>query len=301
MHVNTFLKKSLCLIYTLFLANSLIFSLPMKKECKFFFNIWDNVPNMEKNNSNLYFYPSVNQTKSSPAVIICPGGSYHHLGLYNEGQLVARWFQSQGISAFVLQYRVSQKGFHYPAMMEDLQRSIQIVREYAEDFNINPENIGLIGFSAGGHLVTWGAEFGNKINELDKLGISTDVSLMPNWSIPVYPVVSMQEDIYHAWSRKSLLGSAKPSEEKKLAFSLEFHTNEEMPPIYLVACRNDNIVNFENSARLYSALKSNNVDVTFAEYEFGKHGFGMLNNTFMKKTHWNENIILWLQEKGFLD
>lgn len=279
-----------------------IFAAPLSKECDKKISIWKDVSGMEKYRSKLYFYqPEVTTDEPTPAVIVCPGGSYHHLGLYNEGQCSARWFKTKGIAAFVLEYRVSGNGFHYPAMMEDLQRSIQLVRENAAEFNIDPENVGIIGYSAGGHLVAWGAEFGNKINELEKLGIKTDVSLMPNWSVPVYPVVSMQDDIYHAWSRKSLIGTANPTQEQKDQFSLELHASSDMPPIYLVACHDDNVVKFENSARLFAALTEAGVDVTFAEYETGKHGFGMLNNNFMKTTRWNESLADWLIEKGFLN
>lgn len=295
-------KKNFFSLLLSFLVYNLIFAGSLSQESTKKISIWKDIKGMEQFKSKLYLYqPETDSDEPTPAVIVCPGGSYHHLGLWNEGQCSARWFKTKGIAAFVLEYRVSGNGFHYPAMMEDLQRSIQIVRENAEEFNIDPENVGLIGFSAGGHLVAWGAEFGDSINELEKLGIETDVSLMPDWSVPVYPVVSMQDDIFHAWSRKSLIGTSNPTQEQKDQFSLELHAHENMPPIYLVACHDDNVVKFENSVRLYNALVEAGVDVTFAEYEFGKHGFGMLNNKFMKETHWNESLAEWLVEQGFLE
>jgi acetyl esterase/lipase len=260
-------------------------------------DLWKNVKGMRSAESVMFMtkpeYPN------GTAVIICPGGSYHHLGILNEGYSSARWFNSQGVTTFVLRYRVAEGGFHHPCQLEDIQRAIQLVRENASVYGIDAGKVGTIGFSAGGHLVTMSGAFANTDNELEKLGIHSNVSLRPDFVMPIYPVVSMRDDIANLWSRKSLLGS-DISEERKEKFSMEKQIPEDMPPTYLLACRDDKIVNFENSVLLDKALTAKNIPHRFAVYDTGGHGFGMMNNSFMKKHHWNEDLKVWLQEQGFL-
>ena len=264
--------------------------------------LWKDVKGLKHEIAYLHYYKAqkTNNSEKSPAVIICPGGSYHHLGLKNEGETSALWFASNGTEAFVLEYRVAVWRRHYPAMMQDVQRAIQLLRENAELYNIDTDKIGLIGYSAGGHLVTWAAEFAERTDELLKMGISHEVSLKPNWIAPIYPVVSMQDDIYHHWSRKSLLHTKKPTQAQKDLFSLELQVSDDMPPVYLLACRDDPVVLFENSERLYKTMAEKNVDITFKIYDEGGHGFGMENKDFMKQTHWNEELKQWLIERNFM-
>ena len=121
--------------------------------------LWRNVKGMEKQPSVMYMHePKENKTKT--AVIVCPGGSYHHLGLYNEGYCSAKWFSENGITAFMLKYRTNESLYNHPAMLEDIQRAIQIVRENAAEFGIDASKVGVIGYSAGGHIVTIDGEFG---------------------------------------------------------------------------------------------------------------------------------------------
>ena len=279
-----------------------ILSFPLNAKESTKIRLWKDVKGLKHEIAYLHYYPAKNteDSESTPAVIICPGGSYHHLGLKNEGKTSALWFSNLGVASFVLEYRVAVWRRHYPAMMQDVQRAMQLLREQASSYNIDENNIGLIGYSAGGHLVTWAAEFAERTDELEKMGISHSVSLKPNWIAPIYPVVSMQDDIYHHWSRKSLLNTKKPSQEQKNLFSLELQVSDTMPPVYIVACRDDDVVQFENSERLYSALIAKGADVTFKSYDEGGHGFGMVDNDFMKKEHWNEDLHQWLIEKGFL-
>lgn len=233
---------------------------------------------------------------AKPAVIVCPGGSYHHLGMGHEGHKVAQWFQSQGINAFVLRYRVSGDGFNHPAMLEDIQRSIQIVRENAGEWNVDVNKVGAIGFSAGGHLVVMAGAFGDSVNELEKLGIKTKVSLKPDFVMPIYPVVTMEYDIGHAWSRKSLIGK-NPSQELIDRFSMEKQMTSKMCPVFLLCNKDDRTVIYENSVRLSRALEKAGVQHIFILNEKGDHGFGMGNNKFVQETHWNDEWLLpWLKE-----
>ena len=292
-HLKHFFSFLFCVVF--------LFSAAAREGIKI--SLWSGIDGMKKEHAYLYYYPAENAKKNMvvPAVIICPGGSYHHLGLSNEGKYPARWFSKNGVAAFVLEYRVAVWRKHYPAMMQDVQRAIQYLRENAAEYALDTHNVGLIGFSAGGHLVTWAAEFAERTDELEKIGVSHTVSLRPDWIAPIYPVVSMQDDIYHHWSRKSLLNTKNPSDELKNRFSLELQVPINMPPVYLVACRDDPVVKFENSERLYKALLEQNVDVTARFYNEGGHGFGMLEKDFMQKTHWNEDLAAWLRAHGFLN
>lgn len=246
-----------------------------------------------------YFADEANNT--GVAVIVAPGGSYHHLGMGHEGHKVAQWFQKNGINAFVLRYRVSGDGFNHPAMLEDMQRSIQIVRENADKWKINTKKVGAIGFSAGGHLVVMAGAFGDNVNELTKLGIKTNVSLKPDFVIPIYPVVSMQDDIYHAWSRKSLTGSKEPSQAIKDKFSMEKQITSKMCPVFLLCNKDDRTVKYQNSVRLDEALSKAGVPHIFILNEKGDHGFGMGNGKFVKETQWNDKWLLpWLKEEGII-
>lgn len=266
--------------------------------------LWKNVKGMTSQNSVMFMHkPSENVPNTHTAVIICPGGSYHHLGLKSEGNTTANWFKENGVTAFVLKYRTAESLYHHPAMLQDIQRAIQIVRENAADFDIDPSKVGIIGYSAGGHLVTMAGEFFQTHNELQKIGINCTVSLRPDFVIPVYPVVSMQDDIAHQWSRKSLLGSGKKNQtqERKNEFSMELNVPDDMPPTYVVVCKDDPVVLYENSLRLYDALCEKNIpDCRLAIYEWGKHGFGMKDCAFLREFHWNETLKEWLIEIGMM-
>jgi acetyl esterase/lipase len=256
--------------------------------------------------------------KIRPAVIICPGGSYHHLGMPHEGFASARWFNSIGINAFVLQYRVAYNGHHYPEQLEDIQMAVVHVRDNAAEYGIDPAKVGAIGYSAGGHLVTMAGEFADTHNELLKLGIETKTSVRPDFVMPVYPVVTMDDDIGHKWSRKSLLGHVydekraekgfsifnikgeKYTQAYKDEFSMEKNVPDNMPPVFLLACRDDPVVIYENSVRLDAALTAKNIPHLFVTYPKGGHGFGMKENSYiMKNTHWNDKDLLpWLKSIG---
>ncbi len=266
--------------------------------------LWEDVPSMEVNVRDTILYPSVvrrQDGKKTAAVVICPGGSYHHLGMPHEGFASQEWFNSVGVSAFVLRYRVAYNHHHHPAMLEDIQMAIAYIREHADEYNIDPEKIGAIGYSAGGHLVTMAGAFGTK-SELEKLGVYTAVSVRPDFVMPIYPVVSMQDDIAHRRSRKSLLHQDQ-SQERKDRFSMELQIPDDMPPTFLLACEDDSVVLFENSLRLDAALTAKNIPHLFVHYQQGDHGFGMKKNSaIMKAQHWNdEKLLPWLKKIGMIE
>lgn len=293
------IKKIFVLLSVFVIASSFVFAgSGASKKIK----IWKDVKIKGAAISYLQPYFADEANNTGAAVIVAPGGSYHHLGMGHEGHKVAQWFQKNGINAFVLRYRVSGDGFNHPAMLEDMQRSIQIVRENAGKWKINTKKVGAIGFSAGGHLVVMAGAFGDNVNELTKLGIKTNVSLKPDFVIPIYPVVSMQDDIYHAWSRKSLTGSKEPSQAIKDKFSMEKQITSKMCPVFLLCNKDDRTVKYQNSVRLDEALSKAGVPHIFILNEKGDHGFGMGNGKFVKETHWNDKWLLpWLKEEGIIN
>ena len=266
--------------------------------------LWRNVKGMEKQPSVMFMHKAKeNAPATHSAVIVCPGGSYHHLGLKGEGNTTASWFSENGVTAFVLKYRTAESLYHHPAMLQDIQRAIQIVRENADQWDIDPNKVGVIGFSAGGHLVTMAGEFWQTHDEIAKLGLDCQVSLRPDFVIPVYPVVTMQDDIAHRWSRNSLLGKGtkNQTQERKNEFSMEMNVPADMPPTYVVVCKDDPVVIYENSFRLYDALQAAGIPSRLAVYEWGGHGFGMKDNDFMKEFHWNQALKEWLVGLGFME
>jgi acetyl esterase/lipase len=232
------------------------------------------------------------------AVIICPGGSYYHLAINHEGYNVAKWFQSKGINAFVLHYRIGFFGYHHPAMIEDLQRAIQYVKEKADHWDIDTTKVGLIGFSAGGHLAAAGGTLYNE-DYLMPLGVRPRVSLRPNFVVTVYPVISMEDSIAHKWSRKNLLGPNFTREQiDKL--SLEKQVKHDDPPMMIVVAKDDPKVDWRNSYYFYKSLQKAGVDSELILTETGGHGFGIDTRKGGQAALWNIECIKWLHRVGIL-
>ena len=206
--------------------------------------LWSKEPAVKNNHAELLLYLADSVNNTGAAVIICPGGSYHHLGMEHEGVKTAKWFSKQGINAFVLRYRVSMFGHKHPAMIQDFQQAIRIVRENAQHYGVDTARVGAIGFSAGGHLVTMGGAF-HEESFLKPLGIETEVSLRPNWVAAIYPVVSMQDSLAHKRSRKSLLRNSYTKEQKD-RLSHEMETPADMPPIFVLVSEDYPVVYYSN-------------------------------------------------------
>ncbi|HQN92585.1 MAG TPA: alpha/beta hydrolase [Prolixibacteraceae bacterium] len=257
--------------------------------------LWKDVGNPNQEKVKLYVCEPEANIKNGTCVIICPGGSYHHLGMTHEGFYVADWLNSQGITAFVLKYRVSQFGWHHPAMIEDLQKAIQYVRQNASKYGVNPESVGVMGFSAGGHLVGTASLYydENYIGNTE-----SDVSLRPDFTVMVYPVVSMQDSIAHQRSKKNLLGKAKDKDlEDKM--SLEANVHQGIPPVLLIHAKDDDVVDYRNSFYLNENMKKAGVDVEYLLYENGGHGFGA-GKTKKYTPPWQADCLEWLHKKNIL-
>ena len=255
-------------------------------------SIWKDIPQMKREKSRLYIFEPIDSLKNGVSVIICPGGSYAHLyGIKWEGFEVAEWLNSIGITAFVLRYRVGKDGYNHPAMIEDVQRAIQWVKMQDK---INPNLLGVMGFSAGGHLSLMAGAFYHE-NYLNRLGIQSDVDLKPAFVVPVYPVVSMQDSIAHVRSRRNLLGRLFGQKEKD-KFSMELQVTKDMPPVFLVTTKDDPVVNYKNSLVLDNALKKEAIPHTFILYDTGGHGFGMNEQKGGEAANWKNYFKEWLYE-----
>ena len=247
--------------------------------------------------------------RDCPAVIVCPGGSYHWLDTRTEGDGVARWLNSQGIAAFVLRYRVAGvlafvthyrlliRGRRQPDMLRDVQRSVQLVREGASAWGINPTEVGVMGFSAGGHLAVASAAFATT-NYLAPLGIKPKVSVRPDFVAALYPVVTLADERYvHRRSRKGILGEWKKTDNRlKDSLSVERKIPFDCPPVFLVHCDDDPIVHPGNSQLLDSALTSKGIPHQFVRYATGGHGFGASDVKGTKESRqWREAFVQWLK------
>ncbi|MDR0363412.1 MAG: alpha/beta hydrolase [Bacteroidales bacterium] len=263
-------------------------------------SLWKDVDSMKREKTNLYVFKPADSLHKNVAVVICPGGSYAHLyGIKWEGFEVAQWLNENGITAFVLQYRVGKHKYRHPAMLEDIQRSIQWVREHADHYQINSEKVGVMGFSAGGHLSLMSGIFCNE-NYLEEIGVKSDVPLKPAFIVPVYPVVSMQDDIAHVRSRKNLLGK-KINQEEKDKFSMELQVSKELPPVFLVTAKDDPVVDYRNSLVLKQSLDENGIFNKFLLYEKGGHGFGIDEKRGGEAAQWRQSFTEWLYEIGILE
>ena len=233
---------------------------------------------------------------SGAAVIICPGGGYSILAASHEGYDVAKKLNEMGVAAFVLKYRIPDDKTMLNkeiGPLQDAQRAIQIVREEAVEWNINPSRIGILGFSAGGHLAsTAGTHFNKAVIEN-----KNNTSLRPDFMVLVYPVISFTDSVGHVGSRDNLLGK-NPSEEKIRAYSGELQVVANTPPAFLVHAGNDDVVKVQNSIRFYEAEQKNNIPAEMHIYPKGGHGFGMNNPT--TKDLWVERLKNWLDLNGWL-
>jgi acetyl esterase/lipase len=241
------------------------------------------------------YTPAVANDKKA-AVIICPGGGYARLAASHEGSDVAKVFNEWGITAFLLKYRLPDDTIMVDKSigpLQDAQRAIQLVRETAAKWNIDPNKIGIMGFSAGGHLAaTASTHFSKAV-----IDNPNNTSLRPDFSILGYPVISFTDSLAHMGSRNNLIGkNATP--EKVNEYSNELQVTTQTPPAFLVHAGDDKTVKVENSIRYYQALLKNNVLAELHLYPKGGHGFGLNNKTTNDK--WMERLKNWMQSNGWL-
>lgn len=230
------------------------------------------------------------------AVIICPGGGYKILAASHEGADVARELNKWGITAFVLKYRIPNDTTMQDKSigpLQDAQRAIQMVREHAAEWNIDPQKIGIMGFSAGGHLAASAStRFGEALIENPK-----NTSLRPDFSILIYPVISFMDGITHRGSRENLLGK-NPDLKVLEKYSNELAAGPNTAPAFLVHAGDDASVPVKNSIVYYEALLKHKIYSNMIIYPKGGHGFGMKNKT--STVLWMNQLKDWLSDSKFL-
>jgi acetyl esterase/lipase len=232
---------------------------------------------------------------NNKAVVVCPGGSYFWHDMEAEGHCVGRWLKANGISAFVLRYRAAGvfafvthyryifRGRRYPDALDDLHQAMVHIKNHAKEYHINPDSIGAMGFSAGGHLVMSAAELLPRTKR-------------PAFVAPIYPVVTLTEPCVHKRSRRALLGDSRKNNRKlRDSLSLERHVPADCPPVFLVNCQDDPIVKYHNSELLDSALTAQGVSHLYIQYKTGGHGFGATSDKGTAECRgWKDAFLKWV-------
>lgn len=239
------------------------------------------------------FLPS-GTDKNRTAVIVCPGGGYHTLLTGQEGSRIAERFNEAGAVGIVLKYRhpndanLVDKSM---APLQDAQRAIQVVREHAEEWGINPAQIGIMGFSAGGHVAaTAGTHYDTPVIDNPK-----GTSLRPDFMLLIYPVISCRDGITHMGSRMNLLGN-NPTEEQIKLYSNEEQVSKTTPPTYLTHANDDTVVPIENTLLFYQALRANGVPAEVHIYAKGEHGY-LQEPSY---DEWMGSCLQWMQRNNWI-
>lgn len=240
------------------------------------------------------FYPEKGKANGT-SVIICPGGGYSILAISHEGYDVAKEFNKYGITAFVLKYRLPSDDIMIDKTigpLQDAQQAMKVVRENAAKWNLDTAKVGIMGFSAGGHLAsTLETHYQKSLIDNPK-----NTSLRPNFAVLGYPVITMRE-LTHKGSKKNLLGE-NPKEELINLYSNELQVTPQTPPTFIFQAMDDSTVPLENSIYFTLALKNAGVKCETHLYQGGKHGFGLINKT--TKESWFETMINWMEGNKFL-
>jgi acetyl esterase/lipase len=241
------------------------------------------------------FYPAPADKATGAAIVVCPGGGYRNLAAH-EGHDIAVWLNNLGVTAFVLKYRLGPN-YQHPAMMHDVQRAIRTVRAKAAEFKVDANRIGVMGFSAGGHLASTAAthfDAGNAqaADPIDRVSSRPDVAIL------CYPVITMTEGFTHAGSRKNLLGE-NPDPALVWLMSNEKQVTPQTPPTFIFHTVDDQAVPIENAMLFAEALRKNKVVHETHFYEHGRHGVGLAKDDPILR-QWPVQLANWLRSKNFV-
>ncbi|TDH23481.1 alpha/beta hydrolase [Segetibacter sp. 3557_3] len=240
----------------------------------------------------LEIYQPEKEKASGAAVIICPGGGYSVVVYQGEGIGTAKEFAKSGVTAFVLKYRLPDDSTMVDKSigpLQDVQQAIKLVREKAGQWGIDVNKVGIVGFSAGGHLASTGATHFTK----SYIENSNGTNLRPDFQVLVYPVISMQDSLTHKDSRRKLLGN-QPSGEMVTLFSNELQVARNSPPAYLTHAADDKVVDVDNSIAYFEKLRRLGVDVEMHIYPKGGHGF------IFRQKGWMEPLIQWMKNNKWM-
>lgn len=235
---------------------------------------------------------------SGTAVIICPGGGYGKVCYGKEGIAIARWFNTLGVDAFVLKYRLPAEGYVHPAPLQDAQRAIRLVRSNARKYGIKPDRIGIMGFSAGGHLASTAGTHFDEGDESADDPVDRG-SCRPDFMILVYPVITLEEPYAHMGSRNNLLGQRRDDEQMVKSLSNNRQVTQRTPPSFLAHAKDDTKVPVENSILFNRACREAAVPSELRVYEKGRHGFS-LGREGTDSMQWTKDCENWLRKRGLL-
>lgn len=246
--------------------------------------------------NRLTFFPADSTLNTGMTIIVCPGGSYSWHDMQHEGVEVAQWLNTLGINAFVLKYRVATVsayilgyrvlglGNKYPNMLIDMEDALRYAYEHADSLRIDTTRIGVMGFSAGGHLTMMSFTHNR-------------TAYKPDFLCPVYPVVTFSDKRYvHRRSRRGALGVwGQFNQAKRDSLSIEQHIPADCPPVFLVNCQDDPVVKYQNSVLLDSALTAQHIPHTYIQYQTGGHGFGASEEKGTAECRqWKNEFVQWI-------
>lgn len=251
----------------------------------------------------LYYYLPDPAKATGVAVIVAPGGSYAHTGgLWGEAFPTARWLVERGITAIVLRYRVSGDDYHHRDFLADGKQAMRTVRSQAAALGVSPTRIGMIGFSAGGHLAAFVGTACPPHGDPDDPDPRMRVSCRPDFIVMIYPVVTLDDRWAHQRSKRSLLGPEDPPPlglTRRL--SLETQVGPDAPPAFLVHSRRDRKVQFHNSELYYQAMQAAGRPAELHLYDDGSHGVGLAQRSGMPAMRqWPEQMLVWLRSLDIL-
>ena len=249
---------------------------------------------VDKPKITVYLAPAERATGA--AVVVCPGGGYHILAADHEGKQIALWLNSLGVSAFVLQYRLGER-YRHPAPLQDAQRAIRMVRSRAVEWRVDPKRVGILGFSAGGHLASTAATHfddgrADAVDPIERQGSR------PDFAVLCYAVISLVDPVAHSGSRKNLLGDpADPALVELL--SNEKQVTSRTPPTFLWHTADDSAVPVENSLLFFQALRKAGVAGELHVFPHGKHGLGLAPGD-PSVSQWPGLCAVWMEGLGLL-
>lgn len=250
----------------------------------------------DRDKPELRIYLPAAEKATGAGVVICPGGGYGALATDHEGHQVAKWFNSIGVAGFVLKYRLGPR-YRHPAPLHDAQRAVRYVRANAAKLGVDPQRLGIMGFSAGGHLASTAATHFDKGDAQSEDPIDRQSS-RPSFAILAYPVISFTQPFTHAGSGRNLLGE-NPDPELLKFLSNETQVTPETPPTFLFHTGEDTGVPVENSLVFYAALRKAGVPAELHVYQGGPHGVGLAPGNPVLST-WKDRLAGWLKINGFL-
>lgn len=234
------------------------------------------------NRPALTVYLAKAENASGASVVVCPGGGYGGLAIEKEGHEVARWLAAQGVTAGVLKYRCGGGANQHPVPMQDARQAVKLLRDRAQPWNLKVNMVGILGFSAGGHLAST---------------IATDRETDVNFAVLIYPVITMAEDVTHRGSKKNLLGDS-PSDDLVKQMSRDEQVTADTCPTFLVHSGNDGAVPVDNSLRYYAACLEKGVAAEMHLFPTGGHGFGMFRGD-RPVDQWPRLLRAWMVSNGW--